>query len=102
MYNQCCCACILAKKLRQILQQVTLLSLFSNRINPLQLFLPLYLITPIIDSYCQQKIELKRRCNCRSMICFRTGQRQMSTNNILENIINHVCSNNIHFNNVHF
>jgi len=97
MYNKCRCTYTLTKKSRRVLRQVTLSPLFFNRFIPLQLILPSY---SIIDSYCQDKIELKRRCNCRSMICFRTQQRQMSTNDMLVNITNDVCSNHIHFNNV--
>jgi hypothetical protein len=100
MYNKCLCAYILTKNSRQVLRQVTLSTLFFNRFISLQLILPSYSIISIIDSYCQDKIELKRRCNCRSMICFRTQQRQMSTNDMLVNITNDVCSNHSHFNNV--
>lgn len=102
MYSKCYFACILAKNPRQILRQETLLSLFSNYIISLQLSLPLYFIISIIDSYCQHKIELKRWCNCLSMICFRAGQQQMLTNGMLVNITDHGCSNYIHFNHVHF
>jgi hypothetical protein len=45
---------------------------------------------------------LTRRCNCRSMIRFRIELRQISTNDMLVNIINHANSNRIHFNNEHF
>jgi hypothetical protein len=101
MYNKCCYTFLISKKLTD-LQQITLSLLFSNHIIPLQLILRLYYTIFIIDNYYQHIIEVKRRCNCRSMICFRTGQRQMSTNDMLININNHVSSNYIHYNNVHF
>jgi len=101
MYNKCCYTFILTKN-RTNLRQITpllLLLIFSNHIIPIQLILLLYYI---IDSYSQYIIEVKRRCNCRSMNCFQIGQRQMSTNDMLINIIKHVCSNHNHSYNVYF
>jgi len=98
MYDKCRCTCILAKNLRQ----VTLSPLFPNQIIPLDITVLLYYLIFINESYYQYKIERNRRCNCCSMIHFRTYQRQMSTNDMLVNVVHHVSSNDIHFNNVLF
>ncbi len=95
MYNKCCCVNILTKNSRAILREETL----SPLLQPILLS---FFILFLIDCYYQHSIELTRRCNCRSMIRFRIELRQISTNDMLVNIINHANSNRIHFNNEHF
>ena len=94
MYNKCGYTWILRQNLEEYLRATPLV---FNCIIPLKPNLPL----ESLDAYNLYESKFNRRCTCRSMIRFRTRQRQMSTDGMLIKIVHDVCANFTHFNNVH-
>lgn len=84
------------------MQQVASLPLLANHIIPLELTELSYRIIFIVESYYLNRIEVKRRCNCRLMIVRQGFQRQASIDGMLVSINNDDSSAYIHFNHAYF